>query len=499
MTKADRPLFILEMANNHMGDVAHGVALIRAMKEAVAGFPQFEFAFKLQFRDLDTYIHRSAKGRADLKYIKRFEETRLTRSNFEQLVAEIRASGFTPACTPFDEPSVALIEAMGIDIVKIASASFTDWPLLERVVKLDKPVVASTATATLDEMDAVVSFFLHRDRRLTLMHCVAEYPTPGDQLRLSQIDVLRDRYPGIRIGYSTHEDPAATAPVMIAMGKGATVFEKHVALKTEKHAPNAYSATPEQVCAWVSAAATALAMCGPTERVESPAAERAALHALRRAVFAARDIEEGEVLKPDAITIAFPPVDGQLTANERSKYVSHVAKKRIPAGAPILREDINSHAHRDQVLRAVRAVKELLRQANIVVPGKAELEISHHYGIDNFDDTGLVMITVVNREYCKKLLTMLPGQNHPEQYHNRKEETFVVLHGTMKLWLDGVERECNPGDVVTVGRGVRHRFKAVTGVVFEEISSTHIVDDSFYTDPAIGANTERKTFLAYWM
>ena len=159
---AERPLFILEMANNHMGDVAHGVALIRAMRDAVAGFDQFEFAFKLQFRDLDTYIHPSARGRADLKYVKRFEETRLSRANFEALIAEMRACGFTPACTPFDEPSVQLIEDVGVDVVKVASASFTDWPLLERVSRVDKPVVASTATATLDEMDAVVSFFLHR-------------------------------------------------------------------------------------------------------------------------------------------------------------------------------------------------------------------------------------------------------------------------------------------------------------------------------------------------
>jgi sialic acid synthase SpsE/mannose-6-phosphate isomerase-like protein (cupin superfamily) len=499
MKTTERPLFILEMANNHMGDVDHGVALIRAMKEAVAGFDQFEFAFKLQFRDLDTYIHASAKGRADLKYIKRFEETRLTRANFEKLVAEMRANGFTPACTPFDEVSVGVIESMGIDIVKIASASFTDWPLLEKVAKLDKPVVASTATATLDEMDAVVSFFLHRSRRLTLMHCVAEYPTPGDQLRLSQIDVLRERYPDVRIGYSTHEDPAATVPVMIAIAKGATVFEKHVALKTDKHAVNAYSATPEQVRAWVSAAATAMTMNGPSGRTESPASERAALHALRRAVFASRDIKAGETIKNDAVTIAFPPVEGQLTANERSKYVSHVAKGPIKAGSPVMRSDVEAHNHRDEVLRAVRAVKDLLRAANIVVPGKAELEISHHYGLDKFAETGLVMITVVNREYCKKLLTMLPGQTHPEQFHNKKEETFIVQHGSMRLWLDGEPRDVGPGDVITVGRGVRHKFRTETGVVFEEISSTHIVDDSFYTDPAIAANTERKTFLAYWM
>ena len=348
-------------------------------------------------------------------------------------------------------------------------------------------------------MDAVVSFFLHRARRLTLMHCVAEYPTPGDQLRLAQIDVLRERYPGVRIGYSTHEDPAATTPVMIAIAKGATVFEKHVALPTDKYAANAYSATPEQVRAWIAAAAQAMAMCGPAGRAESPASERESLESLRRGVFATRDITVGETLTPDALTIAFPPVPGQLTANERSKYVSHVAKGVIRAGTPVMRDAVTVTNHRDDVLRAVRAVKDLLRQASIVVPGKAELELSHHYGMDKFGQTGLTMITVVNREYCKKLLAMLPGQDHPEQYHHQKEETFVVLHGTMRLWLDGVERECGPGDVVTVARGVRHRFQAITGVVFEEISSTHQVQDSFYTDPAIGANPHRKTFLAYWM
>ena len=109
------------------------------------------------------------------------------------------------------------------------------------------------------------------------------------------------------------------------------------------------------------------------------------------------------------------------------------------------------------------------------------------------------MVTVVNREYCKKLLAMLPGQNHPEQYHEQKEETFVVLHGNMRLWLDDVPRDCTPGDVVTVGRGVRHRFSTDGGVVFEEISSTHFKDDSYYVDPAIAANKHRKTYLAYWM
>jgi N-acetylneuraminate synthase len=155
--------------------------------------------------------------------------------------------------------------------------------------------------------------------------------------------------------------------------------------------------------------------------------------------------------------------------------------------------------HRQHVIAAVKAVRSLLREGNVILPGLSELEISHHYGLESFDRFGLTLITIVNREYCKKVLVMLPGQTHPEQYHQQKEETFVVLHGTMTLKLDGAAQKVKPGDVVTVERGVRHEFHTDTGVVFEEISSTHIKDDSFYTDPTIAANAQRKTHLAYWM
>jgi N-acetylneuraminate synthase len=154
---------------------------------------------------------------------------------------------------------------------------------------------------------------------------------------------------------------------------------------------------------------------------------------------------------------------------------------------------------RGQVLEIVTAVKALLKTGNVVVPGKSDLEISHHYGLERFHEFGLTMVTVVNREYCKKLLVMLPGQTHPEQYHQKKEETFVVLYGQLTLWLDGEKREAKAGDVITVARGVKHTFKTTDGVVFEEISSTHDKHDSYYTDPAIAANPGRKTWLTYWM
>ncbi len=495
-----KPLVIFEMANNHMGDIAHGIAIIEAFAGIVAPYRNaFQFAFKLQYRDLDTFIRPDYRGRSDIKYVKRFEETRLSDADFRRLIEAMREHDFLTVCTPFDEVSVARIEAHGIDMIKIASCALTDWPLLERIALAKLPLIASTAAADVEDIDAVVSFFQHRQKQLTLMHCVGEYPTPDAHLAINQIELLRQRYRGIRIGFSSHERPDQTESIMLALASGAAAFEKHVGLPTEHYDLNAYSASPQQISKWLEAGRRALDMLGTRSRYSPTAAEQEGLRALQRGVFARHDLPVGKVLGPDDVFFAFPPEPGQITANDWSKYVHHTVTEAVAANAPVLARHTSTRHDRQRIREAVKAARTMLRLANVTFPGLSELEISHHYGIDRFAQFGLTMITIVNREYCKKILVMLAGQTHPEQYHRQKEETFIVLHGTMTLKLDGVAQTVKPGDVVTVERGVRHEFHTEAGVVFEEISSTHIKDDSFYTDPAIAANTQRKTLLASWM
>ncbi|MRR32475.1 spore coat protein, partial [bacterium] len=251
--RLDEPLFIFEMANNHMGSVDHGLAMIEAFADVSRKFP-FRFAFKFQFRELNTFIHPGYQARMDLKYVKRFRETQLSREQFQRLKDAVESHGFLSMCTPFDEPSVDLIEEMGFGLIKIASCSFTDWPLLERIVKTDKPLIASTAGAGLEEIDKVVSFFRHREKEFALMHCVGEYPTRIDSLQINQIELLKQRYPGVPVGYSTHEEPDNTESIQLAIAKGASIFEKHVAVETEELKKNDYSATPEQVSRWLLSA-----------------------------------------------------------------------------------------------------------------------------------------------------------------------------------------------------------------------------------------------------
>jgi sialic acid synthase SpsE/mannose-6-phosphate isomerase-like protein (cupin superfamily) len=493
------PLFVFEMANNHMGSVEHGLQIIREFDEVRRDFP-YRFAFKFQYRDLDTFIHPAWRNRLDLRYIKRFNETRLTEDQFLRLKGELDARSFVTVCTPFDERSVDQIVKHGFDIIKVASCSFTDWPLLERIVQTGKPLIASTAGAELLDIDRVVSFLEHREKQFALLHCVGEYPVRKERLQLRQISLLRSRYPNIHVGFSTHEDPDTLDAVQLAVAQGATIFEKHVGVAKPGSPLNAYSASPAQVRRWLEAARTAFEMCGEPEGRSPPnREERASLRSLQRGVFANRRIAKGERIAPADMLFAIPTVEGQFVANDVSKYSEFQAFESIEPLQALTTANASCLGKRDAVYAILGRVKSFLRDSRIEVPRRLDFEISHHYGLDRFYELGCTIITFINREYCKKLIVVLPGQSHPEQFHERKEETFHILHGTLTVTLDGKVSECRAGDLLTVERGVRHSFSASQGAVIEELSSTHHKDDSFYTDPAIASNPDRKSLLTYWV
>src|SRR5713226_6431099 len=308
-----RGLFIFEIANNHQGSVEHGRRVVREIA-AVAKKAGVRGAFKLQLRDLETFIHPDYRQSKENKHIQRFLSTRLSQSQFAELVREMRDQGMTPMATPFDEPSVDLLMELGIDLVKVGSCSAQDWPLLERVADTGKPVFCYTEGETVREVDNVVSFFQHRGVQFALMHCVAIYPTASRELHLNQIEVMRDRYPEVTIGFSTHEHPSNLTAVGLAYAKGARIFEKHVGVPTGEFALNEYSASPQQVAAWLEAYRQAVESCGENGQRPIPQQEIRDLRSLMRGVYAKREIKAGVALQRGDVFFAMPLGEGQLTS-----------------------------------------------------------------------------------------------------------------------------------------------------------------------------------------
>lgn len=225
----------------------------------------------------------------------------------------------------------------------------------------------------------------------------------------------------------------------------------------------------------------------------SSQAEQESLQSLRRGVFAARDIVSGSLISTEDIYSAFPCQKGQIHTDKLSKYVSlYAGKSDIKKDAPLMTDNILFRDKTPQIKDAVVKIIDMLRKSGVVVPVGSLCEISHHYGIEHFAQTGVAMIDCVNREYCKKILVLLPGQSHPFHYHNQKEETFLVVYGSMKLLYGDKEFTIGKGESFTIERGVNHAFSSENGCVFEEISTTHFANDSFYQN-ADSFTSPRKT------
>ncbi len=494
-------LFIFEMANSHQGSVEHGCDIIRAMAR-IARKHNIRAAVKLQYRELDTFIHPDYKGRTDIKHIPRFESTRLSFEQFNQLVECIREEGLIAMSTPFDEAGVDLCMDQGLDIIKIASCSSMDWPLMEKATSTHKPLIVSTGGKSLSDIDKIYNFLTHKGVEFAFLHCVAEYPAPEERLQLDFIEKMKKRYPDVTIGYSGHEDPDNNIPAMLAVAKGARILERHVGLPTATIKLNAYSMNPEQAENWVISVLEAANMCcckktsyhGATKYISQ--AEVDSLRSLMRGVFVKRDIAEGELISREDVFFAMPCQERQMTSGEF--YAGMPATRAYKANEPVYEKkkqtDIN-------IMRSVvHDAKGMLYEAGIALGNDFEVELSHHYGMQHFRQYGAIIISIVNREYCKKLIIVLPGQKHPSHLHKEKEETFQLLYGDLTVDLDGQKSYMKPGDIKTVLRGTPHAFTSDMGAIFEEISTTHVRNDSYYDDPKIAAldPLERKSILKNW-
>jgi N-acetylneuraminate synthase len=488
-------LVIFELANNHQGSVSHAKYIIEKIAESARKYG-IKAAVKLQYRDLDTLIHPDFINRDDVKHIPRFRSTKLSPEEFQTIVTAIRNAGLITMCTPFDENSVDLCVSHNIEIIKVASCSANDWPLLDKIASVNKPVIISTGGKTFDEIDNIYNFFTHRNTDFALMHCVGLYPPQPQNIQLNCIDKMISRYPGVPIGYSGHEDPQCNLISQMAIAKGAAILERHVGHKTDEISLNAYSLEVDNINSWIEDILTAREICGERNKKVITEDEIRSMNELARGVYAANEIQIGENLTRDKVCFAMPCGKDQTSSGEWNDCMTATAQYK--QNTPISEERLINNISR--VRRVIHEVKGMLSEAKIVIPNTFELELSHHYGMEKFREIGATIINILNREYCKKIIIILPGQKHPEHYHKDKSETFQVLCGALSLNLDGKKQMLTCGNIVTIERNMLHSFSSESGCIFEEISSTHIKSDSFYSDPEISHKDiiERKTVLKEW-
>ncbi len=141
---------------------------------------------------------------------------------------QAKALGMTWSCSPWDVESVAVLGDLEVEWVKVASASITDESLVKSCGRLGVPVVMSTGMSTTAEIDRAVEWVCStRAPALALLHTCSAYPSAIEDLHLSRIAWLRERYQCV-VGWSGHE--TGVLPSVEAVRLGASIVERHITL-----------------------------------------------------------------------------------------------------------------------------------------------------------------------------------------------------------------------------------------------------------------------------
>ncbi len=496
------PLVILEMANNHMGSLNHGKKIINQFNKVTKKYKNIiNFAFKFQYRDSNTFIHKTYK-KSEHSGVKRFESTFLKDSEWQKLLTYTKKY-YDLICTPFDEVSVKRVFKQNFKYCKIASCSATDWPLLESIVfnhkKKNKKIIASLAGLNINEISKLISFFRNNKIDANYLYCVGKYPTNMEDVNLSYFKFLNERYGNIIQGFSSHESPDIYSTPSIAYGAGVRIFEKHVGVNYNKFKLNKYSLTIANLKNWLDNLVSGIKTWGSIDgRNKNVKNEIIQLDNFKRGVYLKNNLKIGSKLNKKDYEICYPALKNQVKANDLSKFQKIIIKKTVNSGKPLLYESVNFKNKRINVENIRDKIRNFLINKNVTIPKNSKLEISHHYGIENFYKFGITMINIINSKYCKKLIIMLPGQIHPEQYHKIKEESFFVLSGDVNLKLNGKRYLLSEGMLKTILPKINHSFYTKKGCIIEELSTTHKKNDSFYLDKNINSNKNRKSLISLY-
>jgi sialic acid synthase len=336
----DEPAYVIaEIGHNHQGDLEKAKALVHAAAECGVDAVKFQKRdnrrlFTRAFYD-SPYDHENSFGAT---YGEHREMLELDKAGWFELSRYSREAGVAFVAAAFDEPSADLLAELDVDAFKFASGDLLNVPFLRYVAAFGKPMFLSTGGGTLEDIDRAVEAIAAVNRQLCVLHCTASYPAEVDDLNLSVIPSLTERYPELVIGLSDHHNGIAMAPVAFMLG--ARAFEKHFTLNHAwKGTDHAYSLMPDGMRRFVRDLHRVPAALGDGVKRRLPSEERP-LEKMGKKLVAARELPAGHVLAEGDL-VAKSPADGGLPPYELDRLLGRRLLRPLSFEQDVSLEDVD--------------------------------------------------------------------------------------------------------------------------------------------------------------
>jgi N-acetylneuraminate synthase len=221
---------IAECADAHMGNLDMACAMATAA--ANAGADAVKFQHHLPDEEMLPGTPMSDNMSEPLyDWLKKHA---LTLEQHRKLKEHCDFEGITYLCTPFSWKAAQEIEPL-VPVFKVGSGEAQDYPFLDRLAKIGKPVIVSTGMCDWPEVETLYEYLDSRFRSFALCHCLSEYPPRAGDLNIAVVERMAERFRCV-IGYSCHAP--YIYPAIAAHALGATIIEKHVTLHPAIEGPD---------------------------------------------------------------------------------------------------------------------------------------------------------------------------------------------------------------------------------------------------------------------
>ena len=238
--KLNKCTIIAEAGVNHNGDFDMAVEMIESAAVAGADVIKFQtisketgFNFAIQDEDIFQFIENSSFNFGQYKKLKNI----------------CNENNITFMSSAADLPAVKLLSRLGVNVFKVSSGNFTNYQLLNSLVKHDKPMILSTGMSTSDEIEETYRFITSLgfpEEKLSFLYCVSEYPANYTNINLSKMTDMILRYPRVKIGFSDHSEGIVSS--ILARSLGAKIIEKHFTLDKSLEGPDQlFSLNPSEL------------------------------------------------------------------------------------------------------------------------------------------------------------------------------------------------------------------------------------------------------------
>lgn len=275
----------------------------------------------------------------------------------------------------FDEGSVDIAEPY-VHGFKLHSTDVTNPFMLDYIATRNKPLILAAGGATLEELKKAVQKLQQAgNNQLILSHGFQAYPTEVSKVNLKRLQLLKQEFPNVIIGYHDHTnaelDLAITIPVA-AFAYGARVIEKHV---TDDRSLKGFdyesSLNPPELKDLIEQLHAFQSSLGSDSFAMSED-EIKYRNYTKRYIVAKRALKEGETITIQDLAFKRSSPVG-IGASEYSKLVGRKALRNLQADETILPKDIENKT----------AICLAVRLKSTRLPKKAILDIEGQTAIEH--------------------------------------------------------------------------------------------------------------------